>query len=584
MAISLTATAIKKLTKIADGGEATVYKLNDKEVVKIFLPKTRISDKEVKVKSLLSMNLQIPGLVAARDVVETNGKFVGYVMPLIDGANPLHDFTKARFVKTEQLTNLDALQIIAAIGVSLRNLHNRHIVVGDVSDNNFMATVSNPHQTFLIDYDSWGVNSLPPDAFTETFVPPESYNGSKRMALDVKTDNFGYAILAFNVLTRLHPFNGTYSKDTKMSVTDRIKNQLSVLGPAKGDIVINKAIPSWQWMSPDLQDGFLSVFEKGVRDSIAPLIEDQLKHSKKCPIHNVYYYDRFADCPLCSGQAKIVVVPVKVAVTGKGPQIKLVFESSDVRLMLDKDSYVATDGAIVHRQSNRRLSVRGGRGMFAAKGKYALSVSRHSVSIKDANDKEACNIPRAFDSAIALNGINLFYVNTNDVVCQLTMTAVGFSDGEVQQSCNPLLAANSAGRPFIVARYEDRLMVTYDGHDIELPYHDKITEYAIKYDDKTATWLFIIELRNGKHRTIVFGKNGIEYDGDTIRYHAAPLSNLCYFGGVVYDPGNSEIVGTNLVKNQSKSFACSVVDADSALEFDGCGFDIVTDTKVYRFG
>lgn len=585
MAINLTAAAIKKLPKIADGGEATVYKLNDKEVVKIFLPKTRIKDKEAKVKNLLAMSLQIPGLVTARDIVETNGKFVGYVMPLIDGANPLHDFTKARFVKTEQLTNLDALQIIAAIGVSLHDLHNRHIVVGDVSDNNFMATVSNPHQTFLIDYDSWGVGNLPPDAFTETFVPPESYNGSKHMLLDAKTDNFGYAILAFNVLTRLHPFNGTYSKDTKMSVTDRIKNRLSVLGPAKNDIVINKAIPSWQWMSPDLQDGFLSVFEKGVRDSVAPLIDDQLKHSKKCPIHGVYYYDRFADCPLCSGQAKIIVAPVKVAVTGKGPQLKLVFESPDVRLMLDKNSYVAADGSIVYRQNNRRLSIRSGeRGMFAVNGKYAINIGRHNVSIKDANGKEACNIPRAFGSAITLNGINLFYVDVNDVVCQLTMTAIGFSDGAIQQSCNPLLAANDAGQPFIVARYEDRLMVTYDGHDIELPYRDKITEYAIKYDEKTATWLFIIELRNGKHRTIVFGKNGIEYDNDTVRYHAAPLSNLCYYGGTVYDPGNGEIVGTNLAKNQSKSFACPVVDADSVLEFDGRGFDITTDTKLYRFG
>lgn len=584
MAISLTAAAIKKLTKIADGGEATVYKLNDKEVIKIFLPKVQVQHKEAKVRNLLSMKLNFPGLVAAHDVVETGGKFVGYVMPMIDGANPLHDFTKARFVKTEQLTNLDALQIMLAIGESIQNLHNRQIVIGDVSDNNFMASVSTPHQTFLIDYDSWGVNGLAPDAYTETFVPPESY-GSSRVNLDVKTDNFGYAVLAFNVLTRLHPFNGTYSKDPDMSTTDRIKNGISVLGSSRNDIIINKAIPSWQWMNPDLQDGFLSIFEKGVRDSIVPLIEEQLKHSKKCSVHNVYYYDRFADCPLCSGKAKLIVAPVRTPTTAaNGPQPKLIFESPDVRLMLDKDSYIATDGSIIHRPSRRRFAIRGGRGLFAVNGKYAININRHNFTIKDANGNEACNIPRAFDSSIALNGINLFYVDANDMVCQLTMTAVGFSNGEVQQSCNPLLAVNDAGRPFIAARYSDRLMVTYDGHDIDIPYSDKITEYAIKYDDRTQTWLFVIELKNGKHRTIVFGKNGIEYDSDIIRYNAAPLSNICYKSGTVYDPGNGEIVGANLAKNRSKSFACAVVDANSALEFDGHGFDIITDTKLYRFG
>ena len=584
MTLSLTAAEVKKLPKLAEGGEAAIYDYG-KEVIKIFHPKTRIHDKEAKIKNLLNSGLRAPGLVMPTNAVEINGKFMGYTMPRINDANPLHDFTKARFVKTEQLTNLDALQIVASIGKTMDTLHGGQIVIGDVSDNNFMASIKKPHNVYFIDIDSWGMNGLSPDAYTETFVPPESY-GPSSMRLDAKTDQFGYSILAFNVLTRLHPFYGTYTKDDRMSVTDRIKNSLSVLGSAKKDIVINKAIPSWEWMSPDLLDGFLKSFERGKRDSITPLIEDQLKHSKKCPIHGVYYYDRFADCPLCSGEAKIVVVAVPTIkpTTGDTPTFVLIFEDTDVRLMLGKDSFISVDGDIVYRPNGRRVHFAQGRTHFAANGRFAVNVDNHSVRVHDVDDKEICNIPRAYNSSYALNGVNLFYVDQNDIVCQLTMTTVGLSSGQIQQSNNPLLSANSKGEVFIIARYPDRLLVTYGGRDIEIMYPHKIKEYTIKYDIKSATWAFILELPNGKHRTIIFGNKGIEYDSDIIRYNATPLSNLCYYAGTIYGPGNGEIIGANLAKNTAKKFPCSIVNAESALEFEEGGFNIVTEEKLYRFG
>jgi hypothetical protein len=429
------------------------------------------------------------------------------------------------------------------------------------------------------------MNGLKPDAFTETFVPPESY-GKDGMTLNDKTDSFGYAILAFNVLTRLHPFNGTYTKDDRMSVTDRIENGLSVLGKAKDDIVVNRAIPSWRWMSPELLDAFLKIFEGGARDTITPLIADQLKHSKKCPTHDVYYYDKFVDCPLCSGRAKILTVPVPelAADAGQGPRLVLVFESKDVRLMLDKDSYISVDGDAVYRPSGLRARFTGGRTHFAARGRYALGIDDYSIRIQDKAGKEIGNIPRAYNSSYSLNGVNLFYVDRNEVVRQLTMTQVGLSDGEIQQSCNPLVSANDKGEVFILARYIDRLLASYDGRDVEIRYADKITEYAIRYDEKTGTWVLIFELLNGKHRSVVFGKTGIEYDSDVVRYHATPLSNLCYFAGTVYDPGNGEIIGVNLAKNSAKKFTCEAVDAGCALEFENGGFDIVSDEKLRRFG
>ncbi|MDR1300778.1 MAG: hypothetical protein LBK50_03675 [Candidatus Nomurabacteria bacterium] len=588
MAINFTQTQLKKLPKLAEGGEAAIYE-HGHDVIKIFHPTSRIDDKEKKVEALLRHKLRAKGLVLPTDTVTVNGKFAGYAMPCVKNANPLHDFTKARFVKAENLDNKSTLEIVTAIGKTLDKLHGGGVVIGDVSDNNFMATIKSPHAVYFIDLDSWGISGLPPDAFTETFVPPESY-GKKQMSLNEQTDCFGYAILAFNVLTRLHPFNGTYTKNDRMSVAERIKNQLSVLGSAKGDIIVNKAIPSWQWMSPDLIDGFLSVFEKGERRNIASLIEDQLKHSKKCKVHDVWYYDKFADCPLCSGQAKIIAIPVptKVAPSGsKQPQIVVLFEAGDVRLMIDVKTYIAQDGQVVYHPTGKRVDRGTGRIHFTA-GKpgdrYVLRVGRRNVAITDTEGNNSGQFRRAYDSSYVVSGAKVFYVDESDVVRQLQLTSVGISDSVIAQSNNPLLAANGRGEIFVLARYRDRLMASYDGRNTEVMTDDKVTEYTIKYDEKTATWLFIYEKPNGRHRTMVFGPDGVEFDSEMFQYNATPLSNVCYQAGTVYGPGNSEVIGVNLKKNTTRTFACSVVDANSALSFENGGFVIVTDDKVYRFG
>ena len=80
-----------------------------------------------------------------------------------------------------------------------------------------MASIDPGHQIHLIDTDSWGINGLAPDAYTETFTPPEAYNAKKGMRLTEETDNFGFRVLAFNVLTRIHPFGGNYKKTPNMN-------------------------------------------------------------------------------------------------------------------------------------------------------------------------------------------------------------------------------------------------------------------------------------------------------------------------------------------------------------------------------
>jgi hypothetical protein len=96
--------------------------------------------------------------------------------------------------------------------------------------------------------------------------------------------------------------------------------------------------------------------------------------------------------------------------------------------------------------------------------------------------------------------------------------------------------------------------------------------------------LFVYKRPNGKWRTLIFGKSGVEYDSSALRFAAVPLANLCFANGTIYDPNAGKIVGINPLKGTAREFTCAVVNEASALRFEAGGFVIVGDTQICRFG
>lgn len=585
MAVKLTKKQVGQLNNIATGGEAAIYAYKGNTVLKIFLDTDNLSVKQQKVEAMLRQPPRT-GLVLPTDIVLVDGKFAGYQMPNIPDGEPLHSYTKARFVRDHKLCNYDALQIVTQLAHLIDQVHADGFVIGDVSDNNFLASLSDGHPTYMIDVDSWGLRGLEPDAYTETFTPPESYNGNgQRKTLNVKTDCFGFTVLAFNVLTRIHPFGGTYQKSPNMNTVERIKQKISLLG--QHDIVYNKTLFNWSWMSPDLLKTMQATFEGSQRKPITGELDDQLQHSKHCKIHNVYYYDRYTECPLCAGVAKLKkVVPVVVKATQGGPQVVVVFSNPDIHMMIDENSYFDNSGNIVYVPTMQRLPRQRGAMMhFASKGRFLVSVTKTRFSVLDvASGKVVADIDRWINSAYDVQGANILYIDRNGQIHKMLLSASGLQDGPLFQSSNALLSLNELGETFVVNQYRDRALVSYKDHDVDIQDITNIQEYAIKYDQLTKTWLFIYETSNGAFRTMVFGEQGKEYDDTVVRYTATPLSNVCYYNRTVYDPGVQTFTGTNLKTAATKIFQCAAVDETCALKFDGKAFTIVSETAVHRFG
>jgi len=581
MAINFTPAKLAGLPMMTEGGEAKILEYQTDSLIKAFKPHVDIGRKEKKVTKFVNAHLPA-GVIGPQEIVTVNKKFAGYVMKRVRDADVFRQLTKPAHLKIAKFSNRDVLEIVLKAGNTLNVLHKGGVVVGDISDYNILTKRKD---IFFIDVDSWGVGGMfPPDAYTEIFSAPECYKSGDKIEQSVGTDLFSFAVLSFNLLTRIHPFNGTYEKDQTMSTLDRIKRKLSVLG--KHPIIIPKMIPSWKWMSPDLENAFLSIFEKGQRVEIVDVMEDQLQHSKLCSVHNVFYYSKYSECPICSGKAKIVATPVVVKVVHTaGPKVVIIFESTDVKILLSRRHYLSNRDEVVHIQSNAKVTMENGERVdFSYDGSIAFFTKEESIRILDPNNKNHSVINRMFKTPYVVKQNDLYYVDKGGMLTRITVTNKGNIRNDICQVYNPLFAVSENGETFIGSFYPKKAVIKANNYNFELPYKGKVKEYAIKYDVISKKWLFVYLLPSGKYRTLVFGGRSIEYDSDVISYNASPLSGICFHNNTIYDPADGKIVGINYVKNQAKEFSCDVVSENSALEFENGKFIITTEEKVYTFG
>lgn len=573
------------LNKLAEGGEATIYELDSKTVIKIFKANVDINKKEDKVKHFISIKNQFPkNVIGPEEVVTINGKFAGYAMRKLIDAEDLHMLTKPKYLAAEKLTNQDVLKIITDFGSDLGKLHATGIIVGDISDYNFQM---NGKTGYFIDVDSWGIkDKYAPDAYTEMFTCPDSYSSNGSIKFSLENENYNFAVLAFNMLTRIHPFGGTYFLDKNLSPLERMKKKISIVGKHKSNIKIPKIIGSWKWISPKLEQDFIEIFEQGKKFDITPDLQELFKNMKHCSTHDMYYYSKYNECPLCNENAKVKAAPTVTKATNavNGPQITIVFSETNCAFILSKLHYFNKNNETVHIETRRKFKVaRGNKVYFSKDGKNVYVADEDIIKVYDENNQLTATIERMHKSNYLVKDKNVYYVDKGNNLVKLTITKSGNMPTYLGQVYNPIIEEDD-GKVFVVSTYPKTAIVTTPDYNFEVSYSGKINEYAIKHDKVTNKWLFVYQLPNGNYRTMVFSKKQIEYDDDTIVYNAQTLSNIDFNNNTVYDPADGKIIGINIRKNVAKEFVCDVVDEGSKLEFTGKGFRIYNKNKIYNYG
>lgn len=572
---------------IACGGEANIYEYNTKYLLKVFNDNVKLDLKEKKIDLWLKER-KIPGFVSPEEKVNIDGIFKSYMLENIKDSEAISMYIKKKHIKLMKITNKDLVGLMLDASKKLEELHKSNKVVGDISENNILVKfINNLYIAFYIDDDSFGIGNLPADAYTEIYTDPNAYEKSGRVNLSKQSDMYAFAILTFKILTRLHPFNGTYKKDESMNTINRIKNKISVLG--KHDITIPPMIPCWDWISPELLNTLYEIFEKDKRCYITDLLQELYDNMKYCDVHKNYYYSKFNKCPLCDSKAKVNKLPtvIKVENVGNGPKISVILSNSSIECVLDFDKYVTKNMEVVHNNTKNTWKFSNNCNVeFTSDGKYVFEVYIDEIIIYDFKTKEKISITsRLYKSNYVARNNALYYIDNEMYLSKLEMTRYGLAKSRIVKTYGKtLLEVDKTGKMFASILYQKEMIIVTDNGNFNLGYNDRINEYAIKYDKVSGNWLFIYETNTGEDRTVVISNNKVIFDKNIYKYNAYPLSNICFAKNTIFAPSHKKIVGINYKDNIVKNFDINIVTEESVLEFENGGFNIITENKIFRYG
>lgn len=208
-------------TRIGKGGEGEVYALPSRpdRAVKIY-KKTLRSQREPKVRAMVAGQLAgTTDLVSfpAEIVTDLRGGFVGFIMRLVSGYQPIHELyspksRKQHFPKADyRFLVRAALNVARAVG----KVHRAGCVIGDLNHSGVLvahdATVS------LIDADSFQFvregRYYPCVVGVPDFTPPELHGINLASVTRTRAhDHFGLAVAIFHLLAMgKHPYAGRFS-------------------------------------------------------------------------------------------------------------------------------------------------------------------------------------------------------------------------------------------------------------------------------------------------------------------------------------------------------------------------------------
>ena len=204
----------------------------------------------------------------------------GYVMELMDGLVPLEQLlTQAQqaFLDGEGLSGYLAsgglrrrLRLLARLARVMARLHGLGIAHGDLSPKNVFVSESHEHaEVWLIDCDNltYAVRDSSLQLYTPDYGAPELLCGER--GISTYTDIWSFAVMAFQLLTVLHPFkSGDLVDQDSEREEPALRGELPwVDHPEDESNRASLGIPRELVCTPVLRDLFDRCFRIGVLDA-----------------------------------------------------------------------------------------------------------------------------------------------------------------------------------------------------------------------------------------------------------------------------------------------------------------------------
>ncbi|MEZ4258234.1 MAG: hypothetical protein R3B36_04150 [Polyangiaceae bacterium] len=276
------------------GGEGRVYAHGARAYKVYFTPTKARADK------LRAFPSRLPAPVVAPEAIceDRRGSVVGYAMRRVQGAVDFYKVSQ-RAWREGTLSNAALVDVLREMDDTVRGLHARGVVVGDLNDGNVVVAPGSDGALapWFIDADSLQLPGHPCTVAHERFLDPRLYGTDldKTAALSRESDFYALAVLAFSALLYVHPFGGAHP--TLRTMLRRAEARHSVL---RADVTAPRVAARPAVLPDDALEWFRKVFEGDLREPLPAALLSARFTACSCGVEHA----RVA-CPSCTASAPV---------------------------------------------------------------------------------------------------------------------------------------------------------------------------------------------------------------------------------------------------------------------------------------
>ncbi len=552
---------------LTEGGEGAIY-LEQGQLLKIYKPAVNLQSKQRKIQLLMQKardNALPPEVVCPQQiVVDQRGNLIGFSMEQVEGEE-MRLLANRKFVTANHITTKDILTMLVKVQSVMECLHRQHIFIGDLNDRNILF--DRQLNIYFIDCDSWAVENEACEVAMDLFRDPLLCSN----AFSAETDTYAFAVLAWKLLTRIHPFGGTMEPDRNL--IDRMKNGISVIdNPA---VRIPKTVKSWRNLSPALISALQRIFLNQSRE-LSGELADMLHTLRFCDADREYYYGKYTSCPLCDQNARLQVTPQCRGVKD-GLRVTALLPADRVKMVFDENLYLNQMDCVVDVRLGKTIKAQYGvRYYFTSEGSCIEDFAEAFV----VHSGKDYTIEKKYKTRIVVEDSHVYFLSRQNTLKDMTVLEKGNSIRSVCKCSNTAYFEVKDGKYCLVNVYAGKLVITVNGVHIELKYDTDVRNYGIHYDAVLSQWLLILEDSAANYRTYIVKDREVVFETEQIKY-GGPLNAPCISNNIIYYPMDSKIRGFSHTKSAYKDFACEIVNEGSVLEKRKHQFVVVNDENVY---
>lgn len=208
-----------------------------------------------------------------------NKRNPGYVMEVMDGMEPLAQMIEQATLALREGQGFGQYAASGGIGRRVRllaklarimaELHGRGLAYGDLSPANVFVSKSVEHdEVWLIDSDNISVLSREGGKmiWTHQFGAPEILRGTS--GINSLTDSWSFGILAFQLLTLLHPFKGNFVEEGAAELEEQaLRGELAWIDHPHDRVnACGNGVPREELLTLRLRTLFDQCFNAGLED------------------------------------------------------------------------------------------------------------------------------------------------------------------------------------------------------------------------------------------------------------------------------------------------------------------------------